>query len=102
MPMLLKQPNRVRWRSAGILFLAGLTPRLRSAVMLAPNFVVTRRVELVCARTPTGVMCEGRVWGLFGSPALRHYGPVLEVRNAFLPVVQSADEPQKNEKLSTF
>ena len=100
--MLLKQPNRVRWRSAGILFLAGLTPLLLSAVMLAPNFVLTRRVELFCARTPTGVMCEERAWGLFGSPALRHYGPVLEFANAFLPVVQPADEPQRNEKLSTL
>src|SRR3974377_2499502 len=99
MPMLLKQPNRVRWRSAAVLFLAGLTPLLLSAVMLAPNFVLTRRVELICARTPTGVMCEERAWGLFGSPAMRHYGPGLGFANAFLPVVQASEEPQENSRL---
>lgn len=99
--MSLNSPDRRLGRSAALL-LAGAAPLLLSAAILAPNLALTRGVELMCARTPSGVMCEERTQALLGPPAVRRYGPVLEFGSAFLPAVQSSGEPQNNEKLSTL
>jgi hypothetical protein len=99
--MPLNSTDRRLGRAAALL-LAGAAPLLLSAAMLAPNLALKHGVELTCARTPSGVMCEERTQGLLGRPAVQRYGPVQEFANTFLPVVQSSDEPQNNEKLSTL
>lgn len=101
MLMSLNSTDRRLGRATALL-LAGAAPLLLSAAMLAPNLALTRGVQLTCARAPSGVMCEESAQALFGPPAVRRYGPVLEFGNAFVPAVQPSGEPQRNEKLSTL
>jgi len=82
------------------LLLAALAPLLLPFAALSPNLVHVRRVELRLAAEPQGVMATERSWRLVGPARERRYGPVIDAGNAFLPVVQADDAPQRNDVVS--